>query len=65
MKKLLSLILLTFLLIQNAHAEDLSDLISPETFIIDYEDLNTEQINASMQAKKDMVPVLGLSLIHI
>ena len=59
MKKLLSLILLTFLLIQNSHAEDLSDLISPETFIIDYEDLNTEQINSSMQAKKDVVPVLG------
>ena len=59
MKKLLSIILLTFLLIQNSHAEDLSDLISPETFIIDYKDLNTEQINSSMQAKKDVVPVLG------
>ena len=59
MKKLLSLILLTFLLIQNSHAEDLSDLISPETFIIDYDDLNTEQINSSTQAKKDVIPVLG------
>ena len=65
MKKLISLIMLTFLIALNSYAEDLSDLISPETFIIDYEDLNTEQINASMQAKKDMVPVLGLSLIHI
>ena len=59
MKKLISLIMLTFLLALNSYAEDLSDLISPETFIIDYEDLNTEQINASMQAKKDEVPVLG------
>ena len=50
MKKLISLIILTFLLALNSYAEDLSDLISPETFIIDYEDLNTEQI---------------LSLIHI
>ena len=48
MKKLISLIMLTFLLAINSYAEDLSDLISPETFIIDYGDLYTEQINASM-----------------
>ncbi len=59
MIRLITFIVFTFLLILNSYAKDLSDLISPETFVIDYKDFKVEQINAAMQAKKDIVPVIG------